>query len=337
MDLLSSIRKEGSRGGVDFKWADVTTSQHRENYLGHSLMAPVGRWQKKRDLNWYAKADSGPTDGNAETAEERSARERREELRRIKEAEEDAFARALGLPVVDRSTNGMRTGANGIDVGEVKRVIKEVEVGDDEIEEVGRGRGFGDFVGKMNADGPEKASGLEYSAQKGGLVGADSTPRRVKRPARAGDRSRSRSRSRDSRDRRHRRYTQRERSRERDSGGRHRQRERDADSRPHERRNRSHSPHPRERQFRSRSIERRRERKERSRSPARKEDRRYRSRSRSSSPPRRRDERERDRDRDRDRRGSGAEYRAAQSRRSRPPDPRERDRESRRVGGERWR
>jgi hypothetical protein len=347
MDLLSSIRKEGSRGGVDFKWSDVTTSQHRENYLGHSLMAPVGRWQKNRDLNWYAKADSDTVlnkDGKAETAEEKIARERREEIRRIKEAEEDALARALGLPVVDRGTNGVGTGANGIDVGEVKRVIKETEVGDDEIEEVGRGRGFGDFVGKMNTEGAERAADFDFNTQKGGLVGADSTPRKPKRPAREDDRSRSRSRS---RDRRHRRHTHHERSRERDSGGRHRPRERDTDSRPYERRNRSYSPHPLEHQYRSRSIERRREkrersrspqtRRERSRSPTRKEERRYRSRSRSSSPPRRDRRDDRERERDRERRGSGAEYRAAQSRRSRPPDPRERDRESRRGGGERWR
>jgi hypothetical protein len=333
MDLLSSIRKEGSRGGVDFKWSDVTTSQHRENYLGHSLMAPVGRWQKNRDLTWYAKSDSGPADGKAETAEEKSARERRDEIRRIKEAEEDALARALGLPVVDRSANGVGTGANRIDVGEMKRVIKETEVGDDEIEEVGRGRGFGDFVGKMNTDGPERSADSEFNTQKGGLVGADSTPRRARRPARADERSRSRSRSRDGR---HGRQRHHDRSRERDSGGRHRPRDRDTDSRTHERRNRSRSPPSRERQYRSRGE---REKRERSRSPTRREQLRYRSRSRSSSPPRRdrRDDRDRDRDRerDRDRRGSGAEYRAAQSRRSRPPDARERDRESRgsRRGG----
>lgn len=40
MDLLQTVRKEGSRGGRDeFKWEDVKTSGHRENYLGHSLMA----------------------------------------------------------------------------------------------------------------------------------------------------------------------------------------------------------------------------------------------------------------------------------------------------------
>ena len=40
MDLLQTVRKEGSRGGrAEFKWEDVKTDQHRENYLGHSLMA----------------------------------------------------------------------------------------------------------------------------------------------------------------------------------------------------------------------------------------------------------------------------------------------------------
>ena len=109
MDLLSSIRKEGSRGGVNFQWSDVASSSHRENYLGHSLMAPVGRWQKGKDLNWYAKAD----DKNAmegETDEEKAKRLRMEEIRAVKEAEEDALNKALGLPPKDRSANAMPLG-----------------------------------------------------------------------------------------------------------------------------------------------------------------------------------------------------------------------------------
>jgi len=57
MDLLQTVRKEGSRlvqdflspnyfslttlsgGRGDFKWDDVKNDVHRENYLGHSLMA----------------------------------------------------------------------------------------------------------------------------------------------------------------------------------------------------------------------------------------------------------------------------------------------------------
>ncbi|KAJ5674685.1 uncharacterized protein N7477_004619 [Penicillium maclennaniae] len=57
MDLVAGVRKEGSRanmtfpisgGRTEFKWSDVKDSSHRENYLGHSLMAPVGRWQQEK-------------------------------------------------------------------------------------------------------------------------------------------------------------------------------------------------------------------------------------------------------------------------------------------------
>lgn len=46
-----AYRVGGTRGGQDqFKWEDVKADVHRENYLGHSLLAPVGRWQRgKRD------------------------------------------------------------------------------------------------------------------------------------------------------------------------------------------------------------------------------------------------------------------------------------------------
>lgn len=31
---------------TEFSWDDVKVDKHRENYLGHSIKAPVGRWQK---------------------------------------------------------------------------------------------------------------------------------------------------------------------------------------------------------------------------------------------------------------------------------------------------
>ncbi|KAF2660189.1 hypothetical protein K491DRAFT_774934 [Lophiostoma macrostomum CBS 122681] len=97
MDLVQTVRKEGSRGGrADFRWEDVKNDSHRENYLGHSLMAPVGRWQKNRDLNWYAKGDADSDQTEADRI--------KEEKRRIKEAEEDAMLAAMGLPVPVRAS-----------------------------------------------------------------------------------------------------------------------------------------------------------------------------------------------------------------------------------------
>ncbi|KAJ9662712.1 hypothetical protein H2201_005996 [Coniosporium apollinis] len=131
MDLLQSVRKEGSRGGrTDFKWEDVKADQHRENYLGHSLMAPVGRWQKNKDLNWYAKGDSGQSAADA----------RAEEIRRIKEAEEDAMAAALGLPVKERNNPNMAPLGGAASEADVRKAIAEVTAGDDD--EGGRGVGF---------------------------------------------------------------------------------------------------------------------------------------------------------------------------------------------------
>ncbi|OAL22435.1 hypothetical protein AYO22_06993 [Fonsecaea multimorphosa] len=141
MDLLATVRKEGSRGGRgDFKWSDVEASSHRENYLGHSLMAPVGRWQKGRDLTWYAKADAD-SQGD-EDAAAKAARERREEIQRVKQAEEDALARALGLPVPQRDNPNMdELGARR----EVDNALREAGAGEDMASS--RGVGYGRVAG----------------------------------------------------------------------------------------------------------------------------------------------------------------------------------------------
>ncbi|CAK9781161.1 unnamed protein product [Cutaneotrichosporon oleaginosum] len=99
----------GTRGGAgDFKWSDVKEDKYRENYLGHTVNAPIGRWQANKDIHWYQRDKEG--DAEAEAAR------KREEIRKIKEQEEEALAAALGYVPVKRDGDGAGTGANNVPV-----------------------------------------------------------------------------------------------------------------------------------------------------------------------------------------------------------------------------
>ncbi len=67
----------------------MKTDKDRECYLGHSVMAPVGRWQDGKDLTWYAKE-------NKLEQEKKKA----EEFLNAKKIEENALMAALGFRIV---------------------------------------------------------------------------------------------------------------------------------------------------------------------------------------------------------------------------------------------
>ncbi|OLL22364.1 putative mannosyl-oligosaccharide glucosidase [Neolecta irregularis DAH-3] len=276
MDLRQGPVRGGNRGGQGlFKWDDIKEDKHRENYLGHSLKAPMGRWQKGKDLEWFNKKK----DGNLSKEEIR-----REEIRKIKEAEEDALAEALGFKVT-------RKKEGNVDQEEIAKAIKTTEKDDDLEnetlkEEDNQGLGFHGGLHRYRIQNIDESELTErQDGTRGGLGGLEYSRRdeKERRSRRRDDDNQDRSRERihkdddrgrmhhgdsrvgrhrdDSRERRHRDEGNREK-RPRDDDTREKKQSRSQDyyqssrqedpHRQHRERKRDYSPEARQQQKSSR-------------------------------------------------------------------------------------
>ncbi|TPX68608.1 hypothetical protein SpCBS45565_g03002 [Spizellomyces sp. 'palustris'] len=137
--------RAGTRGGQGlFKWEDVKEDKYRENYLGHSLNAPVGRWQKNKDLLWYGREAE-----KTQTREDKIA----SELEEIRANEAEALAEALGYAGPKRR----RTDGNAVSKQEIQSLVKKDFADDEEtavvnVEEM-KGLGFQSAKSRIAAIG----------------------------------------------------------------------------------------------------------------------------------------------------------------------------------------
>lgn len=230
MDLVQSVRKDGSRGsqaiGDNVDVEGIRSSNHRENYLGHSILAPVGRSERRRDQMFWARDKPFNIEDD----------ELKKEFKEAQIRERRALNESLGRPI------------------------------DEGIEELLNPKPSLPAVPSPIPSQDTKERKERRHKHHHRRQHRSRSPRRRHRsgsrsPGRLHHRSRrDRSHSREDRsDRRHRpRYSERDRSRSRERRQHHRERSQDRDERRprHRERSRDRSPEPHRRRERETSRDR---------------------------------------------------------------------------------
>lgn len=101
MAVYNGPPRGGSRGGRDqFNWDAVKGDKDREYYLGHSVKALTGRWQKGKDVYWYTR----------DKEEAQSAGAVNHELEAVKDKEAQLMAEVCSRTVVTQASEPPRQG-----------------------------------------------------------------------------------------------------------------------------------------------------------------------------------------------------------------------------------